>query len=96
MQAAGLALKPPSLPAAFTADDMRDEWLQYWAPEHVQAGLAEAWQQMDEEAGLKKSPPRKWQPPSFEEFQNAIKKMKRRKRLRRLGDPGAQGNLQQC
>ena len=58
MEAAGLALKPPSLPAAFTADDMRDEWLQYRAPEHVQAGLAEAWQQMAEEGGrwLKEEP----------------------------------------
>ena len=76
MKAAGVALRPPAQPAAFTAEDMRKEWQPHWAPEESKQGLAEAWLEKAQEANLARHAPRTWQPPNFEDFLQTVRSAK--------------------
>ena len=76
LKAAGPALRPPSQPAAFTAEDMKEEWQPHWAPEQSQPGLAKAWLGKAHEAGLTRQVPQQWRAPEFKEFLQILQSSK--------------------
>jgi hypothetical protein len=69
LSAAKEALKPMQPAFAFTAEDMREDWLPFWAPNDAEGrGRGQAWRQLAMEAGIAAVEQREWEPPSFQAF----------------------------
>lgn len=72
--AAGPALRPAQPPANFTAADMREEWVQWWAPAAAMpGGRADSWRALAREAGCKQEAQKPWDPTSLERFCGALR-----------------------
>ncbi len=69
LKAAKAALQAPAGCACSTAEDMRADWAEVWAPSGgSDASRRGAWLRLAEEAGCEDAPQQEWQAPSVDEF----------------------------
>ncbi len=62
--------RKPEAAANFTANDMRVQWVQWWAPDQgAHADRATAWREFADQAGVEE----RWEPPSFADFALALR-----------------------
>ena len=63
------------LPPAFSADDMRKQWVPFWTPSQTPSGTPEGWKALAEGAGMSRQERRAWNVPTRERFLDAVDRM---------------------